>query len=350
MRRSAAIIALLGGLVSMVGACGTTTVRPADVRPQAHTAYAPPPASAVADGPTRSARRTFEDYPRAAATRAWVAVPVATLWNQPGFARQIDGPVLQPEPQVQSWLASMSLADKLELDNIMATQALMDDPLTVIEVSGQWADVLVQDQKGSVYPDGVEGWIPVSQITFQPPPATPTYATVSVPVADAGGLQLSYGTRMPLLSTTGAGFTVATPAGQRFLPSSSARIGPLPASGEAVLQQAEKFLGLPYLWAGTSGYGFDCSGLTYAVYRQFGISLARDAGDQFGEGVAVPKDQLQPGDLMFFASAGQVHHVGIYAGNGMMLHAPQTGSQVQLVKIWSSDLASQYVGARRYLE
>ena len=278
-----------------------------------------------------------------------MAVPVATLWNQPGFARPLDAPVLQAEPQVPAWLASMNLGQKLELDDIMATQALMDESLTVIEVSGPWADVLVQGQTGSVYPDGVEGWMPSSQITYQPPPSSTLHATVAVPLADAGGTYLSYGTTLPVLSGGAGQYTVATTYGPRVLPAQDVRTSAMQPDGAAVVAEAEKFLGLPYLWAGTSAYGFDCSGLTYAVYRQFGVTLARDAGDQSQQGTPVAKGQLRPGDLMFFASAGQVHHVGIYAGNGLMLHAPQTGSRVELMRIWSSPLASQYIGARRYL-
>ena len=242
----------------------------------------------------------------------------------------------------------MDVAQKLYLDNAMATQALMGEPLYVIEVSGQWADVLVRDQTGSVYPDGVEGWVPLSQITRTPPPGSGTYATVSQPVADAGGIQLSYGTRLPVLSSTADSYAVATPLGERVLASADARTAVPAISPQAVLKEAEKFVGLPYLWAGTSAYGFDCSGLTYAVYKQFGITLARDAGDQALQGRPVPKDQLRPGDLMFFAWGGQIDHVGMYAGSGMMLHAPETGSRVQLINIWSSPLAANYAGARRY--
>jgi cell wall-associated NlpC family hydrolase len=278
-----------------------------------------------------------------------VSVPVATLWNQPGYARPVDQTVDQARPMVDRWVASMNLAQKLQLDDIMATQALMDERVTVIEVSGPWADVLVQDQTGSVYPDGVEGWMPVSQLSFTPPPATTMYATVSQPLADASGVQLSYGTRLPVRSAGPDGYVVSTPDGERTLRSGDARTAPAGPSPQAVVQEAEKFLGLPYLWAGTSAYGYDCSGLTYAVYKQFGIQLARDAGDQANQGRPVARDQLQPGDLMFFAWGGAIDHVGIYAGNGMMLHAPQTGSKVQLIHIWASSLAGNYAGARRYL-
>jgi cell wall-associated NlpC family hydrolase len=355
MRRVAAVVALLGGM-SLVGACGGGSTRPVSMRlptmrpASMHAGTAPKAAAAPAGAPggPAAAMDTFADQRARRPDQAWVAVPVATLWDQPGLVRPVDQPVVQPQPDVRKWLASMDLGQKLNLDYTMATQALMDEPLTVIEVSGKWADVLVEDQTGSVYPDGVEGWIPVSQITYTPPPASADYATVSEPLADAGGLELSYGTRLPVLSSESNGYVVATPYGERVLPSADARTAAPRVSPQAVLQEAEKFLGLPYLWAGTSAYGFDCSGLTYAVYKQFGITLARDAGDQALQGRPVPRDVLQPGDLMFFAWAGQVDHVGIYAGHGTMLQAPETGSQVEIVDIWSSPLAQHYAGARRY--
>ena len=347
MRRVAAVVALLGGL-SVVGACSDGKARPVSVRPSSPVPPAELRALPTATGPTSGAQNAYTRERSQSERTAWVSVPVATLWNQPGFARSLDQAVEQSQPAMSLWLSSMNLTQKRELDNIMATQALMDEEVTVIETSGRWADVLVQDQTGSVYPDGVEGWMPVSQLTFVAPPATSEYVTVSRPLASAGGVQLSYGTRLPVLSKRPDGYTVTTPDGERTLASTDVRSAPAVISPQAVLHEAEKFLGLPYLWAGTSSYGFDCSGLTYAVYKQFGIQLARDAGDQALQGRAVARNELQPGDLMFFAWGGVVDHVGIYAGNGLMLHAPQTGSQVQLIPVWSSSLARNYAGARRY--
>ncbi|HMC38552.1 MAG TPA: C40 family peptidase, partial [Acidimicrobiales bacterium] len=113
--------------------------------------------------------------------------------------------------------------------------------------------------------------------------------------------------------------------------------------------EARRFLGLQYLWAGTSSFGFDCSGLTYTVYRQFGVTLPRDAADQARAGGPVARADLRPGDLVFFAFDGRtVDHVGIYAGNGLMIDAPHTGAAIETVPLWSPDLSPYYAGARRY--
>ena len=91
---------------------------------------------------------------------------------------------------------------------------------------------------------------------------------------------------------------------------------------------AMKYLGIPYQWGGASpGTGFDCSGLVMYVFAQLGVQLPHFAAGQYGYGSPVSRDQLQPGDLVFFDG---LSHVGIYIGNGQMVHAPQTGDVVKI--------------------
>ena len=82
------------------------------------------------------------------------------------------------------------------------------------------------------------------------------------------------------------------------------------------------------MWAGASPAGFDCSGLVMWAYAQVGVSLPHSSYAQYGSGVPVSRDQLEPGDLVFFDEGGTIGHVGIYAGNGTMVDAPHTGSTV----------------------
>ncbi len=102
-----------------------------------------------------------------------------------------------------------------------------------------------------------------------------------------------------------------------------------------------QYLGVPYVWAASSPSGFDCSGLVMYVYAKVGVSLPHSSRMQYDYGTHVSRDQLQPGDLVFFYSP--IHHVGIYIGNGQMINA--TGSQVQISNVFRGS----YYGATRIL-
>ena len=119
------------------------------------------------------------------------------------------------------------------------------------------------------------------------------------------------------------------------------------SKGQAIVNTARKYLGVPYVWGGTSPRGFDCSGLVQYVCRQNGISVNRVAADQARNGSYVSRDNLQPGDHVLFAKRGRITHVGIYIGNGNMIHAPQTGDVVKVSSINTSYRTSTYAGARR---
>lgn len=117
-----------------------------------------------------------------------------------------------------------------------------------------------------------------------------------------------------------------------------------PARYGGVVAIAMRYLGVPYVWGGASpSTGFDCSGFTMYVYAQIGVSLPHYTGDQWQMGTAVARDQLQPGDLVFFDGLG---HEGIYIGNNQFIHAPHTGDVVKISSI-SGWYADTYVGARR---
>jgi cell wall-associated NlpC family hydrolase len=109
-----------------------------------------------------------------------------------------------------------------------------------------------------------------------------------------------------------------------------------------------QYLGVPYAWGGASPKGFDCSGLVMYVFAQVGISLPHYTVAQYNypDSVSVPRDQLQPGDLVFFAGLG---HVGIYVGGGNFIHAPHTGSSVRIDSLSGGWYASEYDGAKRIL-
>jgi cell wall-associated NlpC family hydrolase len=108
---------------------------------------------------------------------------------------------------------------------------------------------------------------------------------------------------------------------------------------------ALQYLGIPYVWGGSSpATGFDCSGFVAYVYAQVGVSLPHHAASQYSYGTPVSRDQLEPGDLVFFDGLG---HVGIYIGGGQFVHAPHTGDVVKISSLYESWYASTFYGARR---
>lgn len=122
-----------------------------------------------------------------------------------------------------------------------------------------------------------------------------------------------------------------------------------PTGAQQVVDVAMQYLGTPYAYGGSSPSGFDCSGFTSYVYRQLGVSLNRTAAGQASNGYEVSKSELLPGDLVLFGpySGGGIGHVGIYVGDGNMIHSPQPGKTVCIESIYSNYYASRYVTARR---
>lgn len=127
--------------------------------------------------------------------------------------------------------------------------------------------------------------------------------------------------------------------------------------GEAYLRaelvkSAQSFLGVPYLWGGTTlGEGFDCSGLTMTIYQLNGLDLPRVSKEQFDAGNPVDREDLAPGDLVFFATQGRdkVSHVGLYIGDGRFIHAPGRGKKIRIDSLSANYYDKRYLGGRSYL-
>jgi cell wall-associated NlpC family hydrolase len=117
--------------------------------------------------------------------------------------------------------------------------------------------------------------------------------------------------------------------------------------GYEVVELAQQYLGTPYRSGGTSTNGVDCSGLTFAVYREVGVKLPRSSDEQVNVGAPVSRDSLAPGDLIFFGSSGNVSHVGIYAGGGEFIHASTSARSVRFDRLDTKYFANRYVAARR---
>lgn len=149
-------------------------------------------------------------------------------------------------------------------------------------------------------------------------------ATSAAPATTATGVATAASAPPPTWATA------AAPSAATAAPGSSG-----PATGEQIVALAERHLGVPYRWGGTDpAHGLDCSGLVQVVFRDAGIELPRVSRDQARVGTPVASlADARPGDLVAFGSP--VDHIGIYAGNGEMVVAPQTGDVVKVQKIGS---------------
>lgn len=128
-----------------------------------------------------------------------------------------------------------------------------------------------------------------------------------------------------------------------FFLSTKAQAAP---TGAEVVNYTKTFIGVPYLWGGTTPNGFDCSGLMQYSYGHFGVAISRTTYDQINNGIYVSRNELQLGDLIFFGTSADPHHVGMYVGDNNYIHAPKTGDYV---KISSLSERPDYLTARRII-
>jgi gamma-D-glutamyl-L-lysine dipeptidyl-peptidase len=232
----------------------------------------------------------------------WIAVSVATLWVKPGQERPLDAPACADPADPRAWVSAMNTTQKLWLDGRLETQALYATKVSVLAVSGGWSKVAVSGQPTPRNSRGYPGWLPTRQLTTRAPLAAASTVVIRRPTAwlwssadlTTHVLELSYDTRLPVVSSTTTAVEVVMLDGRHLYLRRSAvalhRSGaawPRPTAAQ-VLAEARAFLGLQYLWGGTSGFGFDCSGFTHSVYDALGVTIPRDAGPQAGGGGESP--------------------------------------------------------------
>jgi cell wall-associated NlpC family hydrolase len=128
-----------------------------------------------------------------------------------------------------------------------------------------------------------------------------------------------------------------------------------------IVDLAKKYLGTPYSWGGggksgpSKGFGrgantvgFDCSSFIQFLYAKYGVDIPRVTYDQVKVGQKIDRQNLQPGDAVFFAHGGDVGHVGMYIGNGKFIHAPRTGDVIKISSLDDSYYSQHFYGGRRY--
>jgi gamma-D-glutamyl-L-lysine dipeptidyl-peptidase len=340
--------------VAWPAAAGAGSSAPASARALPAAGVAAPGSSAAASPPS-----------------AYVDVSVATVWTAPDSPRPVDEPALADPVNIPRWLSDMSLADKLGLtdDNLTQTQALYGSRVYILAKQAGWDEVAVPGQPTPKNPLGYPGWVPAVQLTaghgFAALASDRPFALVQAPTAWLYGnsaltretIQVSAGTRLPVLTRAGQAIRVATPdGGAGWLSARDAAVYrsasdiPYP-TGASLVAYAERFLGRPYLWAGRSGFAFDCSGFTSLIYQVNGITIPRDASDQaqYGGGRMVSTNDLQPGDLLFYATSqdpNSIYHVAMYIGHQQMIEAYDAAAPVQITAV---RFGPDYWGAERFL-
>jgi len=292
-----------------------------------------------------------------------INVSLAILWSQP--SKQYIQMSVAAAAHPDTWSKRLTTQQRLWLVDKADTMALFGEQVVRLDRQGDWLKVAAANQHTNLNASGYPGWVLANQVIVNPTyleeqkissqivvmaPKTILFSNENLTTPKG---ELSWQVRLPLIGETEKIVEVRLPDGTTgYLPPSVIKQSTeLCCNGDSVVIQARKFLGLKYLWAGTSSDGLDCSGLTFRVYQSQGFSIPRDADEQALEGIPIDKTKLLPGDLLFFASnngQGEIHHVGIYSGNGMMIHAPNSKSQIKEEPFDVGTYHTEYWGARRY--
>ena len=284
--------------------------------------------------------------------------------------------------------SGLRLRSKATTDSATLDSASKGEVAVVLDKSGDWYKVIYNQQEGYMHADYLEvstkenvelgyGVINGSAVNLRKGPGT-AYATVAKAAKgdqayiigiNTGWYKVIYGekvcyirsdymdlTEVPYENKDSAksplffrgGKSTGVPVSASALKDAQNVVTPSNV-GEKMVEIAKKCLGVPYVWGGESMRGFDCSGLVYYVLKNLGYSPNRTASTQYKMGTYVEKDDLQIGDLVFFAGTSKsgISHVGIYAGDGMFIHAPHTGDVVKYSDLSTGYYANHYYGARR---
>lgn len=222
--------------------------------------------------------------------------------------------------------------------------------MTVTGVNGPWYKVTYNGTVGYVYSDylsltsqtaGQAGTIKGTDVRFRAGASTSSKILGS----------FNTGTSVTVLGTEGDWYKVRYNGTTGYVYSKYVVPGGTTVRADALIATAEGYLGVPYVYGGSTPAGFDCSGFMQYVYNQHGITLHRTAALQYAnDGTAVSKSNLQPGDLVFFSSSEKaIGHVGMYIGDDRMIHASSGAGKVIISNITSNYYVTNYVGAKRVL-
>jgi hypothetical protein len=277
---------------------------------------------------------------------------------------QIVGPFVGQEVAVRVPVADIWPEPRAGGGQKRETQVLMGEYVQIVGIRAEWYQVVVVAQPSSKDPRGYPGWIKATDVTLRPYELD-RFIVVMVPSAylrsspEASGrlvAEVSLDTRLRIVEEQAVWLQVELPdGGLVWIERSQVRVGesggtsyrPTP---DDFVRTASSLLGIPYLWGGSSWQALDCSGVVYRSFHAHGITLARDSRDQAAGGRVITRQELEPGDLVFYAvggPSGTVSHVGLYVGDGMAI-ATYDGQSVMLRPYDDPTYPKEFWGARRY--
>jgi hypothetical protein len=242
----------------------------------------------------------------------------------------------------------------------MVTQALHGEPVRVIRRQNSWVQVSLPDQfdyrgwvrasdLGSISPG--RQWekrsivsVARASVRTLPRPDAPAFLVLPLGTVVGAGAPASGNFRLVELVDGRQGYILSREL-LDYSQQNRERV-----SGERILQTARQLLGQPYLWGGMTTAGVDCSGFAHTVFKVHGIRLHRDADQQyFSDGISIPPDPLQAGDLVFFETyTSGPSHLGIYAGNRKFIQASSTAGVIYS-SLDAPDFSERFLGAKRVL-
>ena len=299
--------------------------------------------------------------------RAVIRVPVTTIWTSPDAPRVLDAPALSEPPDIALWMSLLDVDARLDLLGRVATQAIIGEPVVIVAERSGWAEVRLPLQPTESDSIGYPGWVPVSHLApLHEMAPSAEEACISERLVLAGDHPdrakvssisvLSMGTQLAVIETSSDRVGLASPDAHLTLwvdanavifhhHAESERLQmPAAEANIALARQAEKFLGLPYLWGGLSGWGVDCSGLVHLAARSLGSVVSRDSGDQRRCAPTVVGENPIPDEVLFFRyrnESQRIHHVGIALNESTMIHAPRTGRVVEVLPLTTSPYAEE---------
>lgn len=232
--------------------------------------------------------------------------------------------------------------------------------VTVTGESGDWYQVSLNGSDGFIYKSYLSLGESVSSGGYTVASMTETAASVISAVHMRSGPDTSYssqrvlsaGTSVTITGESGNWYRVSFSGSEGYVYKTYLSTGSVSSNaseGARIVATAKNYLGVPYVYGGTSPSGFDCSGFVYYVYRQCGYSITRTATAQNGDGYYVSRSSLQPGDIIIFYNSAMsgIGHAGIYIGDNQFIHASSGSGKVVISSLSSTYYNTHYYSARR---